>query len=88
MFQFISHFTDRFSYEDGISLVLEGGCKWVQLRMKDASAEQIEAVAAAVAPLCRESGATFGIPVIQSQHSTLGVQLGFSHTNSHFGLGH
>ena len=51
MFQFISHFTDRFSYEDGIRLVLEGGCKWVQLRMKDASAEQIEAVAAAVAPL-------------------------------------
>lgn len=59
MFQFISHFTDRFSYEDGIRLVLEGGCKWVQLRMKDASAEQIEAVAAAVAPLCRESGARF-----------------------------
>ena len=59
MFQFISHFTDRFSYEDGIRLVLEGGCKWVQLRMKDASAEQIEAVAAAVAPLCRESGTRF-----------------------------
>lgn len=59
MFQFISHFTDRFSYEDGIRLVLKGGCKWVQLRMKDASAEQIEAVAAVVAPLCRESGARF-----------------------------
>ena len=25
---------------------------------------------------------------MQGQHSTLGVQFGFSHTNSHFGLGH
>jgi len=26
--------------------------------------------------------------VAQGQHSTLGTQLGFSQTNSHFGLGH
>ena len=28
------------------------------------------------------------IPVAQAQHSTCGVQLGFSQTNSHFGFGH
>ena len=30
---------------------------------------------------------TAGAPRAQGQHSTLGVQLGFSQTNSHFGLG-
>lgn len=29
-----------------------------------------------------------GAPVVQGQHSTFGVQFGFSQTNSHFGLGH
>ena len=28
------------------------------------------------------------IPTAQEQHSTSGLQLGFSQTNSHFGLGH
>jgi len=27
-------------------------------------------------------------PLLQLQHSTFGLQVGFSHTNSHFGLGH
>jgi len=27
-------------------------------------------------------------PLLQLQHSTFGLQLGFSQTNSHFGLGH
>jgi len=31
--------------------------------------------------------ATLGAPKAQGQHSTLGTQLGFSQTNSHFGLG-
>ena len=31
---------------------------------------------------------TTGIPFVQGQHSTWGVQFGFSQTNSHLGLGH
>jgi hypothetical protein len=30
---------------------------------------------------------TLGVPIAQLQHSTLGIQLGFSQTNSHLGLG-
>ena len=57
--QFISHFNDRYTYLDGIRLALEGGCRWVQLRMKDASAEEIIACADQVAHLCRSHDAVF-----------------------------
>jgi hypothetical protein len=30
---------------------------------------------------------TLGTPIAHGQHSTLGTQLGFSQTNSHFGFG-
>ena len=32
-FQFITHFTERYSYFDSARLALEGGCRWIQLRM-------------------------------------------------------
>ena len=57
--QFISHFNGRYVYLDGIRLALEGGCRWVQLRMKDASAEEILACAKQAAPLCRSYDAVF-----------------------------
>ena len=57
--QFISHFNGRYGYLDGIRLALEGGCRWVQLRMKDASAEEILACAEQAAPLCRSYDAVF-----------------------------
>lgn len=59
MLQFISHQTDKFSYLDGIRMALQGGCKWIQLRMKGASAGEIEPVALEAIRLCRESGAVF-----------------------------
>ncbi len=57
--QFITHFTDKYSYFDSARIALEGGCRWIQLRMKDASAEEIEKEAMRILPLCRECGATF-----------------------------
>ncbi len=57
--QFISHFNGRYGYLDGIRLALEGGCRWVQLRMKDASAEEILACAKQAASLCRSYDAVF-----------------------------
>ena len=55
--QFITHQTERYSYFDSACLALEGGCKWIQLRMKDASTEEIEAVAIRLKPICKEQGA-------------------------------
>ena len=57
--QFITHFTDTHSYLDSARMALEGGCRWVQLRMKHASDEETEAVAVEVQKLCRTYGATF-----------------------------
>lgn len=59
MLQYISHFTPQISYAEGIRMALEGGCRWIQLRMKDASAEEIIACAEEVIPLCRRHGAKF-----------------------------
>lgn len=57
--QFITHFTDRYSYYDSARMALEGGCRWIQLRMKDASSEELEQEAVKVRALCREYHAVF-----------------------------
>lgn len=59
MLQFISHYTESIGYLDSIRLALEGGCRWIQLRMKNATADEILATAAKARELCREAGATF-----------------------------
>lgn len=61
MIQFISHFNERYSYLDGIRLALEGGCKWVQLRMKDATDDEVRPIAIEAQKMCKEAGATFVI---------------------------
>ena len=57
--QFISHTTKSISYLEGIKLALEGGCRWIQLRMKNASDEEFLPLALEVRELCTRSGATF-----------------------------
>lgn len=37
---------------------LRGGCRWVQVRMKDASDEEVEKAIDLILPNCRETGAT------------------------------
>lgn len=59
MIQFISHYTDQYSYLDSIRLALEGGCRWVQLRMKDASIQDILSIGKEVRRLCDSYQATF-----------------------------
>lgn len=59
MIQFISHFTEQHTYLDSIRLALEGGIKWVQLRMKDATEDEILSVGTEVRRLCDQYGATF-----------------------------
>lgn len=72
MLQFISHFTETISYLDSIRLALEGGCRWIQLRMKDATDEEMLPVALEAQRLCREAGATF----IIDDHVALVKQIG------------
>ena len=79
MIQFISHQNDRYSYLDGIRLALEGGCKWVQLRMKDATDDEVRPIAIEAQRLCRENGATFiiddRVALVKELHAD-GVHLG------------
>ena len=55
--QFITHQTDRYTYFESALMALEGGCKWIQLRMKEAPCEEVEAVALQLKPLCKEKEA-------------------------------
>lgn len=59
MIQFISHYTDQYTYLDGIRMALEGGCRWVQLRMKGSPPEQIVSTGKEVRKLCDAFQATF-----------------------------
>lgn len=57
--QFITHQTEKYSYLQSAQMALEGGCKWIQLRMKDASLEEVKTVAMQLKPLCKEHKAIF-----------------------------
>lgn len=57
--QFISHSNGVHAYADGIELALKGGCRWVQLRMKEATDAEFVAEAKKVKALCEEYHAVF-----------------------------
>ena len=57
--QFITHHTNRYSYIDSARIALEGGCRWIQLRIKGTSDKVLEETALAVQNMCRAHGATF-----------------------------
>ena len=59
--QFITHRNERFGYVDGARMALEGGCKWIQLRMKGATDDEVRAAAAVILPLCKQHEAVFVI---------------------------
>ena len=57
--QFITHHTNEYSYIDSARIALEGGCRWIQLRMKEADAYELTETAIKVKEMCKEYGATF-----------------------------
>lgn len=57
--QFITHHNETYSYIDSVHLALKGGCRWIQLRMKNSDKEEIEQTAIIVKNLCKQYGATF-----------------------------
>ena len=79
MLQFITHYTDRYTYLDSVRMALEGGCRWIQLRMKDHTTDQMRPVAQEALRMCREAGATFviddNVALVKELHAD-GVHLG------------
>ena len=55
--QFITHYTETISYLESARIALEGGCRWIQLRMKDARDEAVEPVAREVQDVSHDFGA-------------------------------
>lgn len=55
MLQFITNTDCGVPVEQQIFAVIEGGCRWIQVRMKDASDEEIRKVVEAVKPKCLET---------------------------------
>ena len=79
MLQFITHHYREIGYLDSVRIALAGGCRWVQLRMKEASVDEIRPVALEAQRLCKEVGATFIIDdhvrLVKEMHAD-GVHLG------------
>lgn len=79
MLQFITHYTDTINYLDSVRIALEGGCHWVQLRMKNASFDDIRPIALQAQALCKAAGATFiiddHVDLVKEIHAD-GVHLG------------
>ena len=57
--QFITHHNEKYSYVDSALIALEGGCRWIQLRMKDANDTLMEETALIIQKMCKDCGATF-----------------------------
>lgn len=59
MIQFITHSNERYDHVEGAKLALHGGCRWIQLRMKDAMEIDFLRAAKKIRRLCDEYHATF-----------------------------
>lgn len=57
--QFITHETPQCSTLGGAQMALEGGCRWIQLRMKGADRATMEATARQLRRMCTDYSATF-----------------------------
>lgn len=55
MLQFITHPSEHYSIAEEAQMAIEGGCRWIQLRMKDASDDEVRQVAMEIIPMCRET---------------------------------
>ena len=84
MLQFITNKTDRYNHLEGAKLALEGGCRWIQLRMKKSSREEIISVAQELKRECERYDAILIIddyPDIAMEVKADGVHLGKNDMN-------
>lgn len=71
--QFITHQTEKYTYLQSAQIALEGGCRWIQLRMKGVAISEVEDTAQEVLELCRRHGATFIIDDLAATTLKLGA---------------
>lgn len=57
--QYITHKNDHFDYVSGAIEALKGGCRWIQLRMKGATDEEVIMAAKQLESVCHKLGAIF-----------------------------
>lgn len=77
--QFISSSNSNYSTIEAIKLALAGGCKWIQLRLKDFSTDIMRPFAIRTRDLCDTYGATFIIDdnvLLAQETGADGVHLG------------
>ena len=55
MLQFITHPSEHYSIAEEAQMAIEEGCRWIQLRIKDASDDEVRQVAMEIIPMCRET---------------------------------
>ncbi len=54
MLQFITHPCEKYSIIEQVKMVLDGGCKWIQLRMPNLSIEEAKSIIEEIIPICKE----------------------------------
>lgn len=69
--QFITHFTEKYGYYESAKIALEGGIRWIQLRMKEASMNETRKEAIRIRDLCNQYQALFFI----DDHVELALEL-------------
>lgn len=52
MLQYITNTECPLSIQEQVKAVLDGGCRWVQIRMKDASDDEVRQVVKEIKPIC------------------------------------
>ncbi len=54
MLQYITNTKSAYTVPQQVEMVIRGGCRWIQIRMKEASDLEIQAVVEEIKPLCLE----------------------------------
>ena len=75
MLQFIAQESDKYSIAEEVQMALEGGCRWIQLRMNDASPEIVRETALELIPMCKETEAFL---IIESHVDVVAIHSHFS----------
>lgn len=56
MLQFITHTSDKYTIPQQVEMAIAGGCRWIQLRMKEATDSEVADMARQITPICRDNG--------------------------------
>lgn len=57
MLQYITSQSNKYSIIEQVKMVLDAGCKWIELRIENALNDEIKAMAEELIPMCKEADA-------------------------------